>query len=154
MSESLDDIDRHLLQFLQVDARATLAEMSAHIHLSVSQTQRRLKRLEASGVVRGYAALLDRGQLDHGVMAFVDVVLRSQENDSADSFHDAIDRIPEVLECHRVSGDADYLLKVVATDLQGYSRLAQGKILAIPEVDRLQSRIVFESSKNDTALPV
>ena len=69
-------------------------------------------------------------------------------------FHQAVREIPEIIECHRVSGDADYLLRVVAPDLKGYSRLAQTTIVAIPEVDRLRSLIVFESFKNTTEIPL
>lgn len=154
MPETLDDADRELLSFLQVSARATLSEMAAHIHLSVSQTQRRLKRLEERGAVLAYVARLDPEQIGLGVMAYVDVVLRSQETNAAENFHRAIEQIPHVVECHRVSGDSDYLLKVVAGDLKSYSRLAQTAIMAIPEVERLQSRIVFETAKDGAPLPV
>ena len=154
MAETLDDADRQLLGFLQVSARATLSEMAAHIHLSVSQTQRRLKRLEEGGVVMAYTARVDPERIGLGVMAFVDVVLRSQDTNAAENFHEAIAQIPHVVECHRVSGDSDYWLKVVARDLKTYSRLAQTTIMAIPEVERLQSRIVFETAKDGAALPL
>lgn len=150
----LSRADALILATLQKDARATLAEVADAAHLSVSQTQRRLKRLEKAGVITGYAARVDTAAVGLEVEAFAEVTLNRQDTKSVQRFHDAVRAIPEIIECHRVSGDADYLLRVVAPDLKGYSRLAQTTIVAIPEVDRLRSLIVFESFKNTTEVPL
>lgn len=153
-SPSLSRADTRILRHLQQHARATLAEIAEAASLSVSQTQRRLKRLEESGVITGYAARVDAAAVGLEVEAYVQVTLNRQDTDSVQSFHTAVQSIPEIIECHRVSGDADYLLRVVAPDLKGYSRLAQTTIVAIPQVDRLRSLIVFESFKNTSEVPL
>lgn len=153
-NSTLKPADSQILQFLQRNGRATLAEIAEAAHLSVSQTQRRLRRLEEHGVITGYAARVDPAMAGLEVEAYAEVTLNRQDTDSVQRFHDAVQAIPEIIECHRVSGDADYLLRVVAPDLKGYSRLAQTTIVAIPEVDRLRSLIVFESFKNTTEIPL
>ena len=153
-SGSLTRADGQILAMLQKDARATLADLAEAAHLSVSQTQRRLKRLEERGVISGYSARVDPAALGLEVQAYAEVTLTRQDTDSVQRFHEAVQRIPEIIECHRVSGDADYLLRVLAPDLKGYSRLAQTVIVAIPEVDRLRSLIVFESFKNTVEVPL
>lgn len=150
----LGRVDRSLIQILQNNARATLAEMAEQVHLSISQTQRRLKRLEEDGVIRGYSARIDAAAVGLGVMTFAEVTLKTQTTDSADKFHSAIRDIPQILECHRVSGDSDYLLKILSADLQEYSRFAQTTLMAIPQVNRLRSLIVFESAKDTAIIPV
>lgn len=150
----LDKTDRKILDVLQSDARATLSDLATTVHLSVSQAQRRLKRLESSEAITAYVARVDPTALGLEVAAFVEVTLESQGTASAEGFHQAVSRIPEITECHRISGSADYLLRVVTTDLKAYSRLAQTVLLAIPGVDRLRSNIVFESPKDTTKLPV
>lgn len=151
---ALTRADARILALVQRDARATLADIAEAAHLSVSQTQRRLKRLEQSGVIAGYAARVDPAAVGLEVVAYAEVTLTRQDTDSVQRFHDAVQAIPEIIECHRVSGDADYLLRVLAPDLKGYSRLAQTTIVAIPEVDRLRSLIVFETFKNTTEIPL
>jgi len=147
-------IDRCLIEILQNNARTTLAEMAEQVHLSISQTQRRLKRLEEDGVIRGYSARIDAAAVGMGVMTFAEVTLKNQATDSAEKFHRAIRDIPQILECHRVSGDCDYLLKILSADLKEYSRFAQTTLMAIPQVNRLRSLIVFESPKDTAHVPV
>lgn len=150
----IDKADRAILAALQTDSRATLADLAAVAHLSVSQVQRRVKRLEEDDLIAEYTARLNAAKLGYEVAAFVEVTLNAQDTSAAEAFHQAVRRIPEITECHRVSGDADYLIRVVATDLKGYSRLAQEKILGITQVHRIRSHIVFESPKDTTALPL
>ncbi len=151
---ALDQIDAKILTLLQDDARATLNEISSQVHMSTSQVQRRIRRLEEAAVVLGYTARIDAAAVGLEVGAFVEVTLDAQDARAADAFHKAIRAIPEVLECHRVSGDADYLLRIVTEDLKGYSSFAQETILAIPQVGRLRSMIIFESPKDTTTLPL
>ena len=150
----LDRSDRLLLRALQDDARATLADLARKINLSVSQTQRRLRRLEDQGFITGYQAALDSAAVGLEVTAYVEVTLSRQNTDSAEQFHEAVQGIDAILECHRVSGDADYLLRVVAPSLKEYSSFAQTTIMDIPQVDRLRSLVVFESPKDSRRLPI
>ncbi len=150
----LERSDIKLLQLLLGDARATLAELAEVANLSISQAQRRVKRLEELGVIAGYRTVVDHELLGLGVVAFTDIVLGNQDTGAAQRFHEAIRQVPEVVECYRVSGDADYLGKVYAPDLKSYSRIAQESILSIPEVERITTKIVFEAAKDTAQLPV
>lgn len=151
---SIDRADVRILTALLEDARATLADLSEASHLSISQAQRRLRKLEQLGVIMCYQPRINPSAIGLGISAYVEITLKNQETDFAERFHAAIQQVPEVIECHRVSGEADYLAKVYAPDLKTYSKLAQTSILAIPEVDRLTSKIVFESPKEAAALPL
>lgn len=150
----LNPTDRRILSVLQTHGRATLSDIAEVVNLSTSQVQRRIKHLEHTGVITGYLARVAGVKAGYQVGAFVEVTLKEQDTASAQAFHDAVQRMTRVLECHRVSGDADYLLRVVAKDLQDYSKLAQESIKAIPQVDRLRSLIIFESPKDTTVIPL
>lgn len=150
----LDPIDRKILAALQRDGRATHGEIAKDVPLSPSQVQRRIKRLEEEGVISGYAAVVDTRQLGYRVMAFASVSLRKQHHDDAEKFHAALARIGAVTECHVVSGASDYLLRVVAPDVEGLSHVIRTEILSLPMVDRVNSQIVFETVKSTTAAPI
>lgn len=149
----LDPIDRRILAALQRDGRATHGEIAKVVPLSSSQVQRRIKRLEDEKVVTGYAAIVDPRQLGYRVMAFASVSLRNQHSDDARKFHAALARIGAVTECHVVSGSSDYLLRVVAADVESLSQVIRAEILSLPMVDRVNSQIVFETIKSTIAVP-
>ena len=121
----LDRIDRRLLEAVQRDARLTTAELAAQVALSTSPCWRRLKRLEDAGVILGYHARLDAARLGWGVMAFVHILLESHRAELGAQFEDAVLRIPEVVACHNVSGQYDFLLQVVARDLRHFGEFAR-----------------------------
>jgi len=150
----VDRTDLRILRALQNNARAPLHELAETAHLSVSQTQRRVRQLENAGVIQGYSVRINALDVGLNVVAYAEITLARQDTESATRFHEAVQSIPEVQECHRVSGTADYLLKILAPDLPGYSSLAQRTILAIPEVDKITTMIVFESAKNTSEIPL
>lgn len=154
MLQELDSSDLRLLAALQENARLSHVELAERVHLSPSQCQRRLKKLEQQGFIRAYAALLDRDKLGLGVMAFVSLTLeRHGENPSRD-FRQSIAHEDAILECWSVSGDADYLLRVVATDLKGFSDFLMHRLLRMPMVANVRSRILLEPVKYTTVLPL
>ncbi len=153
-SLELDRYDRRLLQALQADARLSHVELAEQVRLSPSQCNRRLRKLEALGVIRGYTALLDRSRLGLQVMAFVSVALEQHGRQTAGAFSEAIRHYPQVLECWAVSGDSDYLLRVVAADLEAFSAFLLNELLSLPMVKGVRSSILLQELKSTTALPL
>ena len=149
-----DNTDLRLLDCLQAEARLSNVELSERVHLSPSQCHRRLRRLEQAGLVRGYAAQLDRERLGFGVVAFVNVSLEKQSEHPAQAFNQAVQDLPEILECHAVSGEADYLLRVVAADLKAFSDFLMHRLLRLPMVAHVRSSILLDEVKSTTALPL
>lgn len=154
MQVSLDSADVRLLECLQGQARLTNVELSERVRLSPSQCYRRLRRLEESGLLRAYVALLDRERLGLGVVAFVNVSLEKQREHPAEAFNQAVQDIPEILECLAVSGEADYLLRVVAVDLKAFSDFLMHRLLRLPMVANVRSSILLDEVKSTTALPL
>ncbi len=150
----LDAADVRLLECLQRRARLSNVELSEQVHLSASQCYRRLRRLEEGGVVRGYVALLEREPLGLGVMAFVNVTLEKHGESPAQDFDKAVQDYPEIMECYAVSGEADYLLRVVAPDLKAFSDFLMHRLMRLPMVANVRSSILLDELKATTALPL
>jgi len=117
MPPHLDDIDRRLIAALQVDARASASTPVAEVQLSTSPTRRRMRRPEREGVISGYAARLDRRALGWGVMAFISVTIGEDGETQAKAFGRTVDDLPEIVSCWSAAGDSDFVLRVVARDL-------------------------------------
>ena len=150
----LDLLDSRLLDALQRDGRASNVELSSAVHLSAPQCFRRVRALEERGVIRGYAAQVDREALGLGVMAFVSVDLRAEQFGRVRAFEQTIRDFPQILECHTVSGDSDYLLKVVARDLKALSQFLTDALMQIEGVANVRSMICLEEIKSAAPLPV
>ncbi len=149
-----DAMDLKILSSLQANARLSNVELSEQVHLSASQCYRRLKRMEDAGIVRGYTTLLEPEALGFGVMAHVNVSLEKHGDNPVQAFSAAIHEYPEVLECHAVSGDADYVLRVVAPDLKAFSDFLMHRLLALPIIATVRSSIFLDELKNTTELPL
>ena len=139
---SLDTLDTRLLDELQRHGRASNVELSAAVHLSAPQCFRRVKALEERGVIRGYAAQVDREALGLGVLAFVSLDIAPERFAQVREFEQTIRDFPQILECHTVSGDSDYLLKVVAPDLKALSQFLTDRLMQTPGVANVRSMIV------------
>ena len=150
----LDRLDINILEHIQTDARLTNVEMSERVNLSATQCHRRLKRLEEQGYVKRYGAVLDMTAVGLDVVAMVNVTLESHHENPARSFVREIQRLPEILECWSVAGDADYQLRVAATDLKAFSRFIMDKLMPLPMVTSVKSRILLEEVKGPGALPL
>ncbi|RED54085.1 Lrp/AsnC family leucine-responsive transcriptional regulator [Aestuariispira insulae] len=151
---TLEPQDLRLLNALQENARATNVELSEAVNLSPSQCYRRLKRLEEKGYIKRYAAQLSRRAVGLDVMAFVSVTLEKHGEDPARAFNSAVQRFPEILECWAVSGESDYLLRVVSTDLRTFSNFLMRDLLGLPMVSGVKSTILLEEEKSTTAYPL
>ena len=149
----MDTFDRKILDCLQKDASQSIGEIAEQIGLSSTPCWRRIRNLEKAGVTRGRVALLDREKLGLGTTVFVAVRTREHTQDWLDEFADAVDAFPEVVEFHRMSGDVDYLLKVVVADITAYYDFYKRLIARVPLSD-VSSSFAMEVIKSTTALPL
>lgn len=150
-------IDRHdlaLLDAIQRDGSATHAALGERVHLSASQISRRLQRLTEAGIIVGQTALLDPATLGLGVTAFAHVVLERHGKPQSEAFEGALADLPEVLDCWSVSGDADYLLRIVAPDLPAFSELMMKRVLRLPGVAQVRTHIALQRVKQSHVLPL
>ena len=153
-SDTLDALDRRILQALQRDGRISNLDLAQAVGLSQAQCHRRHRRLEAQGLVRGYEARLDPHRLGLSVTAFVHVTMERGHMKHLEPFRAAIASTPQVLECHAVSGDFDYVLKVVARDLRALSDFLLRTLALWPGVSAVRSSVSLEEVKCTGALPV
>jgi Lrp/AsnC family transcriptional regulator, leucine-responsive regulatory protein len=150
----LDEIDRHILQELQEDARISNRELASRVGLSPAPCLRRVKQLEQAGVIRKYVALLDPIALRAGVTVFVQVSLDMQAQERVEIFEKAIARRPEVLECYLMSGEVDYLMRVVVPDVATYERFLKDCLARIESVATIKSNVAFKQIKFSTSIPL
>ncbi len=154
MKVDLDEKDRILLQRLQENALITSAELATQVDLSVSGVQKRLKKLEENGVIQRYAAIVDRAAVGYDMLCFVQVTLQGHVADSVSDFDATVQRMPEILECHRLTGTADYLLKVTVRNREHLDQFLMKDLLSLRIVDRLQTSVVLKEVKETTAVGV
>jgi len=151
---TLDALDRKILDVLQADGRASNVELSARVHLSAPQCFRRVRSLEERGVIRGYRAEVQPEALGLGVTAYVSLNIDGGQFGRVRDIEAGIRAFPQILECHTVSGDCDYLLKVVARDLKSLSQFLTDRLMQVPGVDDVRSMICMEEVKPRSPLPV
>jgi Lrp/AsnC family leucine-responsive transcriptional regulator len=150
----LDEIDCRIVAALQSDGRLSNVELADRIGLSASPCLRRVRRLEQEGIIDAYRAMLRRNQVGLGFTVFVGVKIEGHANDRASRFEEAIVAMPEVIACHMVSGEVDYLLEVVVPDLEHYQRFLVGKLLELPIVREVRSNIAIQTLKAAAPLPL
>jgi Lrp/AsnC family transcriptional regulator, leucine-responsive regulatory protein len=141
----IDALDRKLLALLQADGRLTHAQLGQQVGLSASACTRRLQRLEDAGVVAGYFARLNGAAIGRPTTVFIEVTLSSQGSSALDAFERAVAACPDVLECHLMSGDFDYLLRVAVADMRDYERLHREHIAAFPHVARVRTAFAMRA---------
>jgi Lrp/AsnC family transcriptional regulator, leucine-responsive regulatory protein len=149
-----DLFDRRILAALQQEGRMTSVGLAELVHLSASQCARRVQRLEESGIIRGYRAVLDPTALGLGVAGVVNVSLEKHIRANLQEFQRQVRVRPEIVECLSVTGDSDYQLRVVARDLQEFSALLMESIVPMPGVSTTRSAIILEHVKAMTGLPI
>src|SRR6202035_2982440 len=150
----LDAIDRRIIAALQADGRLANADLAQRVGLSPSPCLRRVNRLEREGYIEGYRAMLRRDQIGLPLTVFVGVKIDGHADDRATAFEEAVVASPEVVACHMVSGEADYLLEVVVPDLEHYQRFLLGKLLSLPIVKEVRSSIAIQTLKAAAPLPL
>ena len=149
----MDAYDRNILKWLQDDGRMTNVELAERIHLSAPQTLRRVRTLEENGVIRRYAALVSPAAIGLEVTAFVSLSLDREQFRNVREVERNVMAFSEIVECHTISGDFDYLLKVVAADLKSLSLFLTDRLMQVPGVAGVRSMICMEEVKPQSSLP-
>jgi len=150
----IDQIDRNVLEKLQRNAKITNAQLSKEIGLSPAPTLERVKKLEQSGIIKSYHAKLEPAKVGLNVTTFVQVSLIGHRKSVTESFVEKINDIPEIIECHHITGTADFLLKVISEDISTYQKLMLEKINEIEEVSNTQSMVILSTFKDSKVLPI
>ena len=151
---TLDRVDKSLLRALQLDGRLSNVQLAKKISLSPPATHSRLRRLEKDGYIRQYAAVIDREKAGYDLLCFIHISLQMHKVEQVEKFREATRRMPEVLECHHITGEYDYLLKVVLKNRKDLERFVVDKITPIPGVARIHTSLVLTEVKATMALPL
>ena len=150
----LDELDLAILRALMTDGRISNVELAQRINLSPPATHTRLKRLQEQGTIRQYVALLDQEQVGYDMTCFVNISLQLHQVEELEGFRAIINELPQVLECYHVTGEFDYLLKVVVRSRKDLQRFVVEQLTPIPGVARIYTSLVLSEVKATTALPI
>lgn len=150
----MDAIDRKILAELQADGRLTITELAERVQLSLSPAHRRLRELERAGVIVGYRAVLDRAAVGLRFETIVFVTMREATRESISAFEAAVEANQNIVDAQRLFGDPDYLLRVVAADLEHFQRIYDEHLSALPGVQRLNTTLVMRNVVASRALPL
>jgi DNA-binding Lrp family transcriptional regulator len=149
----MDRLDHAILAHLQADGRLTNAELAERVRLSPSACLRRVRALEAAGVIAGYHAVVDPRALDRGFQVLVYTTLLVRNRDTLAAFEDAVVGLEEVVECHRMFGDPDYVIRVAVADVEAYERFLIDTFADLPGMARMTSQFAMKTIKAAGALP-
>lgn len=150
----LDRIDRQILALIQADASLPIQQVADKVGLSVNPCWRRIRQMESAGIIQGRVALVDPEKVGLGLTVFVRVKTREHSADWARTLNEVIAAMPEILECHRIGGDVDYLLKVVVENMAGYDRTYKELIERLPSLADVSALFSMERLKSVTGLPI
>ncbi|MDV4130018.1 Lrp/AsnC family transcriptional regulator [Elizabethkingia anophelis] len=154
MKYNLDDKNRQILDILQQDAKLSVKEIASRIQLSFTPTYERIKNMEEAGIISKYVALVDRQRVGLKVAAYCNVTLKEQSKFALLKFEDAIKDIPEIIETISVSGNYDYMLKIVSTDIESYNKFIIDTISNLSNIGQYHSSIVMTEVKKETAFKI
>lgn len=154
MKKKLDAIDRRILTELQKNGRIPIVELANRIHLTKTPCAERVRRLERSGIIKGYRAELDPEPLGAGFVIIVQVTLNRTSDDALELFNTAVKRIPEIQSCYMLAGQFDYMLKVRTSDITHYRNVLGDQIAKLPGVQQTHSYVAMELVKDDKTIPV
>lgn len=150
----LDGLDRRIIAELQINSRLTIQELAAKIGLSASPCARRIRILEEAGIITGYAAIIDQTKVGLPISVFASVKLERQREDELDRFSQAVARWPEVVDCYLMTGQRDYLMRIVVRDLPAYERFLKDKLTRLDGVASIESSFALGQVKRSSALPI
>ena len=150
----MDAIDKKILLALQRDCRVSIAELGARVTLSASACHRRVKQLEEAGVIEGYGARLNRRALGYRIEFFVEIELSGQSLEILDAFEGAVARMEEILECHLMAGGTDYMLRVVAADVEDFERIHRDQLTKLPHVANIRSNLAIRTVRSWSGYPL
>lgn len=151
---SLDDIDLRLLRMLQANSNLTTKELAAKVNLSTTPVFERVKKLEKSGYIKNYIAVLDAEKLDKGLTVFCNITLKEHTRAIGNQFVKDIVSLEEVVECYNISGDYDFLLKILVKDMKEYQNFVLNHLGSVKNIGSAQSTFVMGEIKNSNAIPI
>ena len=151
---TLDEIDRKILAILQSNAHATSEELSEQVGLSPSPCARRVRNLEATGVIRSYVAVVDQVKVGLPISVFASIKLERQREEELDRFAKAVQRWPEIVECYLMTGQRDYLLRIVVKDLEAYEAFLKQTLTRLEGVASIESSFALGQVKHAQPLPI
>ena len=151
---NLDEIDRALLRNLQTDARISNADLARQVNLSPPAVHARMRRLQEQGVIRGYVAVLDREALGYEMLCLISIRMERHQRPDIERVRAAVGQMPEVLECHHLTGEFDYQLKVVVHNRKELERFVVDQLTTIPGIAHIRTSLVFSEIKATTELPL
>ena len=154
MNNTLDHIDKKILDLLQENGRMTNAQLAKDVGLSPPPMLERVRKLEKQGIIRKYVALVDPKKVDRGTMALVSVSLRLHQKNAIQEFVKEIQNIPEILECHHITGEEDYVLKVAIKDIEEYERFLHDRLTRISGIRKIKTSFILKTIKHQTKIPV
>lgn len=154
MKPKFDATDLKILEILQTNSNITNAQLAQEIGLSPAPTLERVKKLENAGVIKSYHAVIDHASVGLGVSTFVMVTIKGHNRENIDKFINAISQIKEVVECHHVTGQADFIMRVVCSDIPAYQKLMLEKVSNIEVVDGMQSMVILSTFKESKVIPI
>ena len=148
----LDTTDLAILRMLQTDARLTIKEIAAQLSLSTTPVFERIKRLDKQGIIEKYVAILNQRLLGKKLVAFVDISMKDHSKLAIEGFVEMVTEYPEVLECHHVTGESDFHLKVVIEDIEMYNQFVLNKLSTVPNIGKVESRFSLSERKQTNVL--
>ncbi|MET4694278.1 Lrp/AsnC family transcriptional regulator [Endozoicomonas lisbonensis] len=154
MAEQLDSYDLRLLDTLQTEATRSLAEVAEKVRLSASQCSRRINRLKEQGYIRSQVTLLNPQALGLDVEAFITIQLEKHDEQTTRHFNNAVNTLDAILECHAITGDGDYLLRVIAPNRQALTDFLMNELMTLPGVCQVKTALALSSIKSSTRLPI
>ncbi len=141
----MNRIDSKILHLLQKNCRMPIVELAEYVNLSSSACHRRVKMLEESGKIEGYSARINPQELGYRVIVYAEISLNSQSDECLNNFEDAVKECPEILECHLMAGEADYLIKIAARSTDHYERIHRRTLSHLPDISKMKSNFVLRT---------
>ncbi|MBL7889738.1 MAG: Lrp/AsnC family transcriptional regulator [Bacteroidetes bacterium] len=154
MNINLDNIDLKILRILQENAKITNLQLSSEIGLSPAPTLERVKKLERKKLIKGYHAQLNTELVGVGISAIIQITLTRQIENAISNFKKEIDKIPEIMECYQVTGNADYVIKVMMKDMRAFEELISQKLSKMEEIGQMQTMVILSQIKDSKVLPL
>ncbi|MDQ6433263.1 Lrp/AsnC family transcriptional regulator [Mesorhizobium sp. LHD-90] len=151
---NLDEIDRKIIAAIQADGKITTQELADKVGLSASPCARRVRLLEQAGIIKGYTAVIDQKKAGLPISAFASIKLERQREEDLDRFSQAVTRWPEVLDCYLMTGQRDYLLRIVVRDLDAYEEFLKDKLTRLDNVASIESSFALKQVKRSEILPL
>ncbi len=153
MATRLDATDKKILKLLQKDARMGIKTIAARLNMTKTPVYERIKRLEKAGIITKYVAVVDRKKVSPSMVIFLTGALEVTAFEQIQEFYEAVEKIPEIMECYLMGGENDFMLKVIVKDLEAYNTFYSQKVASLPRVGRVRSSFVLNEVKQATVLP-